>query len=159
MFFFIALGITASFMATGIGPLEKQENFLPESDPLIILIDDISENFSSTSGLKENIMVKINWGIKDLDRSSVGLWDSKNVGKLIWDEEFTVSPKRNQMALIDFCEELRDRSPLVQNHFIQCWILDMDEYLKAKYRISLPISDEIVFNNLLLEFSQSVKGI
>lgn len=113
MFCFIALGIVASLTATGIGPLSKQENFLPESDPLIILIDDISENFSSTSGLKENIMVKINWGIKDLDRSDVGLWDSKNLGKLIWDDEFTISPPPNQVALMDFCTELRDKNPLV----------------------------------------------
>ena len=153
MFFFIGLGIAASLVATGIGPLSKEENFLPENDPLIVLIDDISNRFSSATGLKESIMVKINWGIKDLDRSNVGLWDARNAGELIWDDDFTVSPARNQAALIDLCVDLRDKSPLVQNHFVTCWILDMDTFVQSKYQTKLPIEDEALFDNLLLEFT------
>ena len=35
----------------------------------------------------------------------------------------------------------------------------MDEYLRMKYRMALPIADEILFNNMLLEFTSSEKGI
>jgi len=35
------------------------------------------------------------WGVKDLDRSDVGLWDPEDLGELVWDEGFTVSPEEN----------------------------------------------------------------
>ena len=60
-----------------------------------MLQNEIKDHFTSSASLNEAIVVKLNWGIKDLDRSNVGLWDSKDMGRLVWDEEFTVSPRRN----------------------------------------------------------------
>ena len=46
--------------------------------------------------MKETLVVKLNWGVKDLDRSEVGAWDPADIGELVWDDEFTVKPRRNQ---------------------------------------------------------------
>jgi len=128
VFFFVA-GVVAAVIASDIGPLTEQEEFLSNSHPLILLQSDVEENFTSSASLKEALVVKLNWGVKDLDRSNVGLWDAKNLGELVWDEEFTVSPRRNQQAFIDLCLHLRDESLLVKNNFVTCWILEMDEYV------------------------------
>lgn len=43
------------------------------------------------------------------------MWDPEDLGKLIWDEDFTVSPAENQKALLDFCEFLKSENPLVKD--------------------------------------------
>lgn len=91
----IILGITAGVGAWYIGPPIKQQEYIPSNDPLIMLKTEVQDHFASHASFDEAIVVKLNWGIKDLDRSDVGLWDSIDVGRLVWDEEFTVSPRRN----------------------------------------------------------------
>ena len=95
IFFFIA-GILAAVVAARIGPLTEQEAFLENSHELMVLLDDVRERFPSANNLKEDsIVVNLHWGVKDLDREEVGLWDSTNLGTLEWDDTFTVSPIRN----------------------------------------------------------------
>jgi len=55
----------------------------------------VEENFSSTSSLKEAIVIKLNWGVEGLDRENVGLWDPEDLGEIVWDNSFTVAPKEN----------------------------------------------------------------
>ena len=62
-----------------------------------MLSKEIDDNFSrAVEGLKKGIMVNINWGVKDLDRDGVSAWDPEDVGKLVWDDSFTVTPLLNQ---------------------------------------------------------------
>ena len=62
-----------------------------------MLSKEIDDNFSrAVEGLKSGIMVNINWGVKGLDRDGVSSWDPEDVGKLIWDDGFTVTPVLNQ---------------------------------------------------------------
>ena len=35
-----------------------------------------------------------------MDRSEVGAWDASDIGKLEWDDGFTVTPVENQVALM-----------------------------------------------------------
>ena len=57
----------------------------------------VDDNFSgAVEGLKKGIQVNINFGVKDLDRSGVGSWDPEDIGKLVWDDDFTVTPVANQ---------------------------------------------------------------
>lgn len=55
----------------------------------------------------------------------MGAWDPDNIGKIVWDETFTVAPRANQQALMDLCVDLRDNLDIVKNNGITCWILDM----------------------------------
>ena len=118
----------------------------------------IEDNFDSTSSLKEALVVQINWGVKDLDRSDVGDWDVKDIGKLIWDDTFTVAPRANQQALLDMCLDLQTQTNLVKNaDAVNCWILDMADDLKLRGK-DLPLDTEEEFNAELLLFLQSERG-
>ena len=99
---FFSLGILASITAFKIEPLTEQEEYLPDTDPMVQLQKEVTDFFyskqylSSVSGNDQGaIYVHLNWGIKDLDRSEVGLWDPKNMGKLVLDDSFTIGPVRN----------------------------------------------------------------
>ena len=52
--------------------------------------------FTETANSQDTLNVIIHWGIKGLDRSDVGAWDSDSSGTLIWDENFTILPAENQ---------------------------------------------------------------
>ena len=56
---------------------------------------DVELNFPSTTSLKDSLNVRLNWGVKELDRSNVGAWDALNAGELVWDETLTVTPRAN----------------------------------------------------------------
>jgi len=33
------------------------------------------------------------FGVKDIDKDGVGAWDSTDLGKVVYDNDFTLSPK------------------------------------------------------------------
>ena len=130
VFLFVVVGIFAAIIASDIGPLTKEEEYLPSDSPLMTLQKDVERNFFSTSALKDSLVVNLNWGINDLDRSDVSTWDVNDIGELIWDEELTVVPARNQQALLDLCTDLRDnRDDLVKDKFVTCWVTEMDAFV------------------------------
>lgn len=116
------LGICAAIIASRIGPLTKQEEYIPSSDPYTLLQNEVEQNFvqlgafSSAANVRGPIFVNLNWGVKGLNREDTDLWTASQRGQLIWDEDFTVSPPANQQALLDLCRELSDPSnTLVEN--------------------------------------------
>ena len=87
----------------------------------------------------------MNWGVKGLDRDGVGSWDPEDIGKLIWDPTFTVTPKANQQSIMDLCTGLKINTELVADpNDIKCWILDMNDAQPANKK--LPIEDATEFN-------------
>ena len=92
---FVILGIGGLIVATHIGPMTENQPMLPDDHPLITTQKLIGEEFSAASGEKENFIINIVWGVKDLDRSSVGLWKSEEMGRLVWDDDFTIEPAEN----------------------------------------------------------------
>jgi hypothetical protein len=64
----------------------------------------------------DNLVVDIHWGIDDLDRSNIRKWEVDDIGELIFDREFTISPPENQQALLDLCAELRTRSDIIKEN-------------------------------------------
>ena len=69
---------------------------LPEDHPIMVTGILLAEKFSKTSDQAGAFMVSIVWGVKDLDRSDVGLWDPTVLGELVWDEDFDIVPEDNQ---------------------------------------------------------------
>lgn len=104
--------------------------------------------------------VTIQWGVKDLDRSDVSLWDSSTLGSLIWDDTFTLSPAENQQALLDLCEDLRDNFDRVKDKRVTCWAWDFDQFLQQNVgsEKKLPIEDEAEFEKLLSQFLLTPTG-
>ena len=88
---------------------------LPADHPFMQVQKILADKFSSTADQKEALRVNIIWGVKDLDRSDVALWDPEDLGRLKWDESFTVTPVENQEALLEFCRFLQEGSPLVKD--------------------------------------------
>jgi len=154
-------GCFVIYYATKIGPLSKQEDFLPPNTPIVKLNNIINDEFAAIDSNKNQIKVKIFWGVKDLDKKDVGLWDATDLGELVWDPDFTVSPRRNQAALLELCRYLRNDSELVQFNKVECWIEDFDEWLQEEFdgAYFVPIADPVFFDQLLLKFvAESTKG-
>ena len=125
-----------------MGPLTEQEEWIPEDNEVMMLSKEIDVNFSRSVGdVKKGLFVNINWGVKDLDRSDVGTWDPEDVGKLIWDDNFTMTPEANQRSILDLCKKLKtDSSDLVKEPAeVDCWIDDMNDLLPANGK--LPITN------------------
>ena len=97
--------------------------------------------------------MNLNWGIKGLDRSDVGYWDSSNMGRLVLDDNFTVAPVRNQEALLKLCNDLSNDHELVTNDKVTCWIRDMKEMVEKDSECSegklMPFKEEKDFNSCL----------
>lgn len=122
-----------------------------------MLSKEIDDNFSRSVGdVKKGLYVNINWGVKDLDRDGVGTWDPEDVGKLIWDDSFTMSPEANQRAILDLCSSLKTNALVLEPNDLECWIEDMNNWLPANNK--LPISDPAEFERQLLLFVKSDKG-
>ena len=85
-------------------------------------------------------MVNINWGVKDLDRDGVSTWDPEDVGKLVWDDTFTMTPVLNQQSVLNLCASLKTNTELVKEpNDMECWIEDMNDSLP--WNNKLPISN------------------
>jgi len=159
---FFSFGVMCIYFGSQISPLTKQEEFLPNDHPMMVLLKDVETNYPAVGNQKDTILVSLNWGIAGLDRSDVGMWDSSEMGKLIWDDEFTVKPVENQRALIDLCNYLKDESELVRNNRVTCWILDMQAMVEKDSTCSngklMPFVDESDFNRCLWTFMNSRSG-
>ena len=141
-----------------MGPLTEQEEWIPEDNEVMMLSKEIDDNFSRSVGdVKKGLLVNINWGVKDLDRDGVGTWDPEDVGKLIWDDSFTMTPEANQRSILDLCNKLKtDSSDLVKEpNEVECWIDDMNELLPANGK--LPISNAAQFEQALKNFAENTE--
>ena len=113
---FIVLGIVGAVIASRIGPLTKQEEWLPDDNEIIMLSNEVNDNFSkAVEGFEQTIWVHLNWGVKDLDREGVSSWDPEDVGKLVWDDNFTVTPEANQRSIMELCNGLKTNKELVKD--------------------------------------------
>ena len=76
-----------------MGPLTEEEEWLPEDNKIMVLSKSVDDNFSrAVEGMRKGIFVNVNFGVKDLDRDGVSSWDPEDIGKLVWDDDFTVTP-------------------------------------------------------------------
>ena len=134
---------------------------LPDDHPLTITRELITTTFTTTSSQKGAFVVSMVWGIKDLDRSEVGLWDPNELGELVWDDEFDISPVDNQQSLMDLCAELSDDHALVKDDDVKCWINDMDLFVRedSNGERELPLENQMEFYMYLKQFAfQTVEG-
>lgn len=85
--------------------------------------------FKDTIGSNNELRVTIHWGINGVDKTGVGAWIPTDLGTLIFDDKFDVSPPANQMALLNLCQKLRE-SELVENEQVTCWIEHLDRFIR-----------------------------
>ena len=75
----------AAWRASLITPLTKDEDFLPEDHWLTKAMRMISTGFNQ-GGKDEGIIVSLTWGLEDLDKTDVSIWDPDSPGKVIFDD-------------------------------------------------------------------------
>ena len=78
-------------MAFQIGPLSKEEEFLPSDHPIQVIIQSLQTKFDG--GGNQDMTIDLFWGIKDLDTNGGSHWDPEFIGKAIMDDKFDLSPK------------------------------------------------------------------
>jgi len=103
---------------------------LPADHPLVYTQNLMLNEFKSGSGDPSSLEINITWGIKNLETSKRDKWDPNDLGILEWDENFTVSPVPNQVALLEFCDYLTQESTLVRESQVDCWIKNLDQYVQ-----------------------------
>lgn len=166
---FIVLGVVAGIVAANIGPLTSQEEYLPRDDPLILLQNEVEANFITlgsfvaAGNIRGAIFVMLTWGVQGLNRSDVNLWDPSRMGEVVWDDTFTITPEANQQFLLDLCSEMREnRTSLVKDGKVNCWIESMDSFVQettlGDENLQLPLADEATFQKYFQMFLETEEG-
>lgn len=73
-------------------PLSTQEHYLPLDHPLTVGWD-LSKNAFHNGKDGAKLSVEVMWGVKDKDDSNAAMWDPDDLGEIIWDDEFDMSPE------------------------------------------------------------------
>lgn len=86
----------AIWRTTKLTPVEEEEEFLPDSLETIYASNLIKEDFHISSVDRSvTLNVFYYFGLKDIDREGISKWDAEDRGKLIYDEDFDLSPPEN----------------------------------------------------------------
>jgi predicted RND superfamily exporter protein len=87
---FVLWTVFAVDRSLGLGPLTQREEYLPLDHPLILTRDTIENDFVAGSGTN-SIRVSIYFGIKDINKEKVSMWDPEDLGEIIYDDDFDMS--------------------------------------------------------------------
>ena len=94
IFLFTGWFIFAAIKASKMGPLTKEEEFLPSSHPILKVAQIINNKFAEGGSTALNMVV--HFGVKDIDQEETSRWKAADIGKAVFDPEFTLSPQVNQ---------------------------------------------------------------
>lgn len=114
-----------------ISPLTEREKYVEDDHPIMRTLKTMEDDFITTSN--SAIRVSIFWGVKDIKKGKVNRWDPADLGEVVFDEDFDLTPKEAQQSLIDFCQDLRSQKFVASGQVI-CWIEDFDNFIKEKYK-------------------------
>ncbi len=62
--------------------------------------------------------------------------------------------------MLDLCNDLKEKSKLVKQNEVICWIYDFDIFTQSftKGRLSVPVEREDYFDKLMVKFLETEKG-
>lgn len=86
----------------------------------------VSDNYGAGGAVK--LVINIFWGVSGLNNSKANKWDPEYIGEVIWDDEFDMTPIKNQQSILDFCKDLKTKNFVVQST-VYCWTDEFQEYL------------------------------
>ena len=132
----IALGIVLAgvsiWLGTRLEPPTEVEDFLPPDHPINVAFDTLNEAFPA-SDADSQLVVRITWGIKDIDRTGTTKFDGSE-GDVIMDDTFDFRTVAAQNQVLDSCEYFGKQKDLIfQGNTISpviCWIKDYKEWRK-----------------------------
>ena len=140
--------------ASKITPPNVDQIFLPDSEKIVIALKKINEFTNSKDD--EQLMVNILWGLKGINKEGIDKYDTSDLGKLIWDDNFDITEEHNQVRLFDICEVLKN-SPLIFDNEITCFLYDFKAFL-AKKSVAFPVKKNDFVKELKL-FAKTNAGV
>jgi len=105
----------------------------------------------------QNTEVVTFWGVKDIDRSNYGPWQSGG-GDVVWDESFDLKSSEAQHHIYDFCMAIAEDETLVldQDGSISCFMMDFKDYIGSGWPKNYDTEQDLV--NDLKAFMESPEG-
>jgi hypothetical protein len=91
----------------------EELRFLPKSHWLYKLEQSLLNDYHNTAGTTA-VTVSLIYGTESIDSSGVSMWDARNAGTLIFDDEFDLAPEANQLRIVEICNSLKT-SQIVDN--------------------------------------------
>lgn len=131
--FIIVIGawsIVSCVLATKLGPLTKEESFLPPEHWAEEYLDLATKGYNS-GDQDLSLEMEIFWGVKGINKGDVDQWDASDMGKIKWDSNFNLADPNAQTYLFDFCQDLR-KSSIVKNGRVSCWIESFKTWAESK---------------------------
>lgn len=84
-----------------MGPLTKEEEFLPETHPITQTTRIITDKFPGGGSTALNMV--IHFGVQEIDKTGTSNWDARDIGKAVFDPDFDIYSKDSQKAILNLC--------------------------------------------------------
>lgn len=121
---FLAWTAFAAYLSIDIEFKTYIEDFLPEDNEAQITKSLFDKSFY---GSEDQPRIYFVWGVEDLNKTNMPLFDSREYGKAEMDKNFDPIEKGTFKSLMDFCDDLKSQS-FVAPKSVDCWIYDMEIY-------------------------------
>jgi hypothetical protein len=175
-----AYSIQAAYFTTLLTPPNESEQFFPKDHMFTGLSDRMTENFMGGSDSSYTRIGYMFGAIpNDLDRSKFDqYYPDENRGVIKWDDDFDVYPKKNQQALLQFCEDLKEQvctdvndknkklagctatgSKFVKAGTMECFMTEFQEWHKNKYNVEPWEISRKEFEDRLFVFRRDTKPV
>jgi len=147
------VGIYAS---TTLQPPQSAEDFVRPGSKYAEYFQIMSEDVYSDPQY-QNIEVVTFWGVKDIDRSNYGTWQSGG-GDIVWDDIFDLRSSEAQQHIYDFCIAIAEDETLVadQEGSLSCFMIDFKDYIGSGWPKNYDTEQDLV--NDLQTFMESPEG-
>ena len=76
--------------ARKISPLTQREEFVDEDHPIMKTLRTMEDDFVTADN--SAIRVAIFWGVKGINKDNTDRWDPSDLGEVIFDDKFDLSP-------------------------------------------------------------------
>lgn len=123
----VAVACFSIWAASKLQPPKEEEEFLPPSYPLRVTLSTFRDAFPLAD---EQVLLNVNitWGIKDIDRKGTSKFNSDELGKPVFDEEFDFTKADVQNQVREACSFFNQPDLVFRGdssvQAIKCWIED-----------------------------------
>eukprot|EP00164_Ancoracysta_twista_P001242 GFYU01001629.1.p1 GENE.GFYU01001629.1~~GFYU01001629.1.p1 ORF type:complete len:1046 (-),score=368.07 GFYU01001629.1:102-3239(-) len=137
---FAALLATAIYYVSLLRPPQKQEMFFPDNHMIAKFVNWQDEFGSSADD--EVVKTQITWGISRMNRDGIDRWDSRDRGKVEWDNSFDLTDPAAQTYILNVCAAAKTAScsadgciggTLVNKGNTDCFIDGFKTWMEANY--------------------------
>lgn len=132
----VPLIIATTATTRRISPLSTIELLFPESNFMGVSLGIVKGEYPPVD--KDTVNIQMVWGVRGVDRSGTDKWDILDLGTVVWDPYFDLSPVAAQQFYMDTCNEVSVAYELVKEGLTECWSWDFADYLDAQYNGTFP---------------------